>query len=50
MNKSEKILISILFTIIVLFLLFNVGMAIYVYVMYGNKPISEIPGWALVWF
>ena len=50
MNKSEKILVSILFTIIVLFLLFSVGMAIYVYVMYGNKSISEIPGWALAWF
>lgn len=46
-DKIENIII-VLVSVIILSLLFAfVGIEIYVWVQYGNKPITEIPSWVL---
>lgn len=44
MKKKEGILIALLVVIIITAL----AVSITVFVKYGNKPITEIPAWALI--
>ena len=36
--------------VIAVFVVIALGVTIYVYITYGNKPITEIPAWAATFF
>ena len=42
-------LINTAVVLLIAFCLICIGWSIYAFVKYGNKPISEVPSWAL-WF
>ncbi len=47
MQKSETIISLIICGIILLIALGFIALIIYVWIAYGNKPVTEIPAWAL---
>ncbi len=46
----KKVGMWLLFGITVLLALAGIGFVIYVYVRYGNTPITELPAWVLPFF
>ena len=46
-NIIKYFLLILLAVIVIGFILFLIGMEIYVWVVYGGKPVSELPSWVL---
>ena len=51
MKKTNWLLLLYwtLIVLLIIFLLINVFWVVYAFIKYGNKPITEIPGWA-IWY
>lgn len=47
MKNKENLIPILLFTLAIIIVLVIIGFTITAWVMYGNKPITEIPAWAL---
>lgn len=52
MNKrtfTGNIILAVSYIIAILIVLSVIGITIYIWITYGNKPINEVPSWAAWW-